>query len=180
MKTLIIGDSFSADDQGWPSLLEHDVVNRSQKGVGEYKIYKQSKIHEIFDLTIVCHTNPYRIHTPKHPIHNKSKDRPTCDFLLSDVDYHSKNNSEMKFVKEYWNKYYDFEYQEDIYRLLVSELFTLPNSIHITFHETTLNLIENNLSHIWKEHPGDINHLDTDGNRLVAESIKKIIKKSQS
>jgi len=178
MKALIIGDSFSADNQGWPGLLGHDVVNRSQKGVGEYKIYKQSKSNDLFDFTIVCHTSPYRIHTPKHPIHSKNLDRPACDFLLSDIDYHSKNNSSMKLVKKYWDKYYDFEYQEDIYRLLVSKLYRLPNSIHITFHETASDVVENNLSHIWKKHPGNINHLDVQGNKLVAKNLEKIIEKS--
>jgi len=177
MHTLIIGDSFSADNHGWPSLLGLDVENRSQKGVGEYKIYKQFSPTDKFDLVIVCHTSPWRIHTPRHPVHEKNPVRSNCDFLLSDVDYHGKNNHDMQLVKKYWEKYYDFDYQEDIYKLIFSELYKLPNSIHITFHQIPVDIIKNNFSHIWKQHPGDINHLNSIGNKIVADNIKKLIEK---
>ena len=37
---LIVGDSFSADSNGWPMLLDKNIVNISQKGIGQYKIYR--------------------------------------------------------------------------------------------------------------------------------------------
>lgn len=178
MKALILGDSFSADSHGWPSLLGLDIENRSEKGVGEYKIYKQSLTADTFDIAIVCHTSPWRIHTPKHPIHEKNPTRPNCDFLLADVDYHSKNNTDMQLVKDYWQKYYDFDYQQDVYKLIATKLFDLPNSIHITFHNIESDMIKNNFNNIWKKHPGDTNHLNAEGNELVALHIKKLIDKA--
>ncbi len=171
MKTLIIGDSFSADNNGWPGLLGMDIENRSEKGVGEYKIYKQSIPADKFDLVLVCHTSPWRIHTPKHPVHIHNPVRPNCDFLLADIDYHSKNNKDMSVVNEYWKNYYDFEYQLDMYKLLVSQLSKIPNSVQLTFHEIAKEIVPVNFSDIWKQFPGDINHMNSEGNKIVAEKI---------
>lgn len=177
MNTLILGDSFSADNHGWPSLLGFDVENRSQRGVGEYKVYKQYKAGDKHDLVIVCHTSPWRIHTPKHPVHITNTERPNTDFLLADIDYHSKENKEMEIVKEYWNNYYDFEYQIDIYKLLVAKLLKIPNSIHLTFHDVSEKIVPINMNHVWRQQPGNINHLDKKGNTIVAEEIISLAEK---
>ena len=98
---LIFGDSFSANEKGWPSMLGQHITNSSQNGIGEYKIYKMV-MQKKDDVKIICHTSPWRIHTPFHPIHNKNLERPNNDFLLSDIDYHSQHNDEMKIVKQYY------------------------------------------------------------------------------
>lgn len=96
--------------------------------------------------------------------------------MLNDVEYYSKKNKDMKAVHEYLTNYYDPDYQLDVYRLMLKELLLLKNTIHITFHdpEDTVG-IDNNYHHIWKQHPGDINHMSIEGNKIIAEEIKKLI-----
>lgn len=175
MEIFLFGDSFSFNENGWPSMLDRSIINSSQNGIGEYKIYKMV-MQKKDDPKIICHTSPWRIHTPFHPIHYKNSQRPNNDFLLSDIDYHSRFNSEMKIVKQYWKKYYDQQFQIDFYNLILDKLFSIKNTIHISFHDPDDTVrIQNNFNHIWKKYPGDINHLSVEGNRLVAEQIKSII-----
>ena len=49
MHFLICGDSFSADTKGWPGKLGATITNRSQRGIGEYKIFQQVYEVEQFD-----------------------------------------------------------------------------------------------------------------------------------
>jgi hypothetical protein len=176
MTIAIIGDSFSYNNKGWPEQLEQQVHNKSQNGVGEYKIYKQYNKDTECDRTIVCHTSPWRIHTPYNPVHSDKEERPQNDFLLKDVDYHSKYNKEMMDVKRYWYKYYDPTYQLDLYKLIVEKLFTIPNSIHITFHHPDdTKIITNNFYDVSQSHPGNINHLSDQGNQIVSERIRKLL-----
>lgn len=174
---LIVGDSFSADSDGWPMLLNNDIVNISQKGIGQYKIYKNFKESNYdFDKVIFCHTSPWRINTKYHPIHSKSKDRPQNDFILSDIEYHSKNNAEIKLAKNYINKFYDFEYARDTYDLMVNDLLKISNSIHITFHDPEdTKLIKINFNKIWKNNQGNLNHMTNLGNALVAQELIKLL-----
>ncbi len=176
MKILITGDSFSANNNGWPNMLDVDFDNRSQNGVGEYKIYKQLQNYENYEKIIVCHTSPYRLHTPYHPIHHKKSERSENDFIFADVEYHSKNNKEMNLVHKYIQKFYDFEYQKFVYNLIVEEIMKIPNTIHITFHNRDdTNIIPNNLSKIWESNTGQINHMNDKGNQETAQTIKKLL-----
>lgn len=176
-KILIVGDSFAADSAGWPSMLDYEFENRAQKGVGEYKIFKQLNNLTDFKITIICHSSPWRIHTRKHPIHQTNPQRAQNDFLLSDVEYHSKTDKKMKDILYYIENYVDFDYQEDIYNLLLKQMFSLKNTIHVTFHhkKDTKN-IPYNFSEIWKKFPGEINHLNQEGNLKISNKIRKIIK----
>jgi len=95
---------------------------------------------------------------------------------LNDVEYHSKINKDMKLVNEYLKNYYDPEYQQGVYDLIVDKLLEITNTIHITFHEPEdTKQIAHNFNDIYKQHPGDVNHMSEDGNILTAEKIKKII-----
>lgn len=175
---LIVGDSFSANNNGWPSLLNQPFVNLSQNGIGEYKIYKNFKNYkDNYKLIIFCHTSPWRIHTKFHPIHSKNNFRPNNDFILSDVDYHSKENKDMQLVKNYIDKFYDFDYQQDVYNLLVKELVNVKNSLHITFHDPLdTKQIPINFNAIWQNNQGNINHMNATGNTIVADKLIEIIK----
>lgn len=176
MKLFVFGDSFASNPLGWTSMLGIEIQNFSQNGIGEYKIFKQVIENQQFDRSIICHTSPWRVHTPTHPIHKNKKDRPNNDFMLNDVEYYSKTSNEMKIVNEYLKNYYDPVYQLDVYKLLLKELLLLKNTVHITFHhpEDTTE-IKNNYHHIWKQYPGDINHISEEGNSVVAEEIKKLL-----
>ena len=176
MKLYIFGDSFSTSSQGWVSMLGLKVENFSQNGVGEYKIFKKVMQNSNFDKSIICHTSPWRIHTRLHPIHKNNKDRTNNDFMLNDIEYHSKINKEMKLVNSYFKKYYDPEYQLDIYKLMLKKLLSLKNTVHITFHDPDdTKEIENNYHYVWKQYPGDINHMSLEGNQIIANEIKKLI-----
>jgi hypothetical protein len=96
--------------------------------------------------------------------------------MLNDVEYHSKINKDMQVVYEYLRNYYDPVYQEDTYRLLVSELMRMPNTIHLTFHDPDdTKQIQHNFNHIYKTHPGDINHMSEAGNKIIVEEVKRLI-----
>ena len=176
MKLLIVGDSFSWNNLGWPSMLDVDFKNCSENGVGEYKVLGQVQNADSYDKILINHTSPWRVHTPTHPIHKDSNDRRHNDFLLTDVEYHSKVNDQMKIVNQYLKKYYDPTYQLDIYNLIVDKLLSLKNTIHVTFHdpEDTAK-INNNYNKLWKTYPGNINHMSPIGNEIVAEKIKKLL-----
>ena len=176
MRILIVGDSFSANALGWPSMIGHDIVIKAQNGVGEYKIFKQLENVEEYDKVLVCHTSPWRLHTKFHPIHDANIERPNCDFLLSDVEYHAKNNKEMKLVYSYMKKYMDLEYQKFIYNCIVDKLLEIDNAINFTFHnkEDTKEILIN-FYDIWQNNKGNINHMNIKGNELVAEEIKKLL-----
>ena len=45
MKIFIFGDSFAADPTGWARMLDGEVSNFSENGIGEYKIYKSLKTY---------------------------------------------------------------------------------------------------------------------------------------
>ena len=135
MKIFVFGDSFAANPNGWTKMLEGEISNFAENGIGEYKIYKSVQTYLNFDKAIICHSSPWRVHTRKHPVHKNNPKRFNNDFMLNDVEYHSKINKDMQVVYEYLKNYYDPEYQEDTYRLLVSELKRMPNTIHLTFHD---------------------------------------------
>ena len=82
----------------------------------------------------------------------------------------------MKVVNEYLKNYYDPEYQEDTYNLFLKQLIKIPNTIHITFHDPEdTKQITHNFNHIWKQHPGDINHMSENGNKIIAEKIQELL-----
>ena len=51
--------------------------------------------------------------------------------------------------------------------MLVSNLKSVPNSIHLNFFEAGV------CNTAWKDFPGEINHLNMTGNQLVFQHIVK-------
>lgn len=192
MKILIIGDSFAADwsvkykeYKGWPNILaeEFDVHNIAQAGIGQYKILKQIQSVNVsdYDCVISSYTSPYRVHTHTHPVHNKDELHKNCDLLAGDIEYWIKNdqkNNESLITARNWFKYhFDFEYQDDIHKLLIKECDRLIYDIK---HLKVSNLIsDHNISlsfkDLCKKHPGIINHMSKEGNCIVANEIKKLL-----
>ena len=176
MNVLICGDSFAADPKGWTSRLDAKVTNRSQRGIGEYKIYQQSTNHEQYDRIIVCHTSPWRIHTLLHPVHKHSDERPNNDFMLADLSYHKSTSKEIDAIYSHITKYTDWDYQKFVYNMIVDKLLSIPNSIHITFHEPAdTERIPHKYYDAWQKYPGNINHLNILGNEVVAKRIQKLL-----
>ena len=176
MKIFVFGDSFAANPNGWTKMLEGEISNFAENGIGEYKIYKSVQTYLNFDKAIICHSSPWRVHTRKHPVHKNNPKRFNNDFMLNDVEYHSKINKDMQIVNEYLKNYYDPEYQQGVYDLIVDKLLKIPNTIHITFHDPEdTKQIPHNFYDIYRQHPGDINHMSEDGNILTAGKIKKLL-----
>jgi hypothetical protein len=189
MKILIAGDSFATvwpDSQlGWPTLLakKYNVVNLAQAGIGEYKILKQIESQEIkdFDLVIVSHTSPSRLHTNNHPVHKEGFHK-NCDLILNDLINRSTfRNPSLKAAQEYFKYHYDDEYQIDIYRLIrkqINELITIPyiSMSHVDI-VNTLAIETNHLdfSNLWSKERGSMNHYTVEGNFKIFETLEDII-----
>jgi hypothetical protein len=133
-RILIIGDSFATDwsvkyneYKGWPNLLaeQYPVVNLAQAGVNEYKIYKQiTSVEDLdsFDLVIVSHTSPLRVHTKQHPVHANDQLHSNADLMFGDIEYHCKQfsnffNRSLKSAYTFFLHHYDIEYFETSYAL---------------------------------------------------------------
>lgn len=184
-KILICGDSFAASDHpdSWVSLLRQDyeVENLSQAGVSEYKIWRQltSMDPYQFDMVIICHTDPHRVHTRKHPIH-KTELHKDCDLLWSDIAYHGTHlarwfNRSLDAAVGYFIHHFDEEYYDDVYGLLV-----LNMRQELSMHKNVIEMSgcwedDFGLFKIAKENPGKINHMSPDGNRLVFQKVRDII-----
>lgn len=192
MKILIAGDSFatksSTTNSSWMELLgeQHQVTNLAQAGIGEYKIYKQLCSVDVneFDLVIVSHTSPSRIHTNDHPIH-KSGFHKDCDLILTDLVGHFQPfNTSLQTAKNFFKYHYDEEYQIDIYKLLrkqINDMILVPY-ISLSHVEIVSSLaIEKNnidLSSLWATERGTINHYTEIGNKFVFKRIIDEIKKT--
>jgi hypothetical protein len=201
MKILIAGDSFAADwstkykgSIGWPNLLaEHfEVTNIAQAGVGEYKIYKQLCSVDLtkYDLVIVSHTSPYRLHTRLNTVHQSDQLHSNSDLLFSDVEYHLKTISgffdrALRSAYNFFVHHYDTNYQEDVYGLIRQEINRIIGAdnylvINNTLAEPRFVLEQNivNIVEIQQLHPGLINHLSDEGNRLVYQQVLDKINKN--
>lgn len=194
-RILIIGDSFAAkypdSDLGWSTLLSgaFEITNIAQAGVSEYKIFKQLESVDInlFDLVIVCHTSPYRVHTRKHPVH-KTKLHEHCDLILADIDAHNSFfNPSLKTAKNWFRYHNDDVYLEDTYKLYRSAIENLTFSIpclNIDNLKSSLPFAREqwklNLTDFWEEHRGNINHYTIQGNQLLCTTLIKEIEKYES
>lgn len=182
---LIAGDSFAAEwpgDNGWVKLLakDYNVHNVAQAGVSEYKILKQ--LHNVnlsdYDIFIVSHTSPSRVHTPTHPLHNNGLHKD-CDLLWADIENRSTfMNPSLKAAKGYFQYHYDDHYYQTLYSLLRKEIYTLLHNkkyISLSHIEIAKHFIwEDNhidFSEFWHKNKGNENHYNTLGNKKIYELI---------
>lgn len=189
LKILLAGDSFSApwigSTTGWPALLENEfkITNLSQAGISEYKILKQIKSQSLdsFDLIIVNHTSPFRVHT-NNSIHNTAL-HANCDLIFTDIEANYNKHDERIVTAFNWFKHhYDEEYQIDIYKMMREEISRLisdrtylaidhtPTSSDYRFEHNYLNF-----THHWLSNKGLVNHYTESGNQHVAATIKEKI-----
>lgn len=189
MKILVVGDSFAADwacydnsYPGWVNLLadEHNVVNRAQAGVGEYKVWLQIAQENLdhYDLTIICHTSSYRVHVESHPFYPKSIMHKNADLIYSDIMERG-TGEEREHIRYYFENIFDLNYALDIHNLIKERImyYTLDRPvIHMSFFPVLKNEFvithELNFHDIWKQYPGKINHLNAAGNNIVFSKIK--------
>lgn len=191
MNILIAGDSFGAiwpqigNNIGWPFLISKmfKITNVSQAGVGEYKILKQidSVDQKKFDIIIINHTSPSRVHTRQHPIHSNELHK-NCDLLYNDIDRKfSFFNRSLQTANDWFLYHYDDEYQIDIYNLLRKEIENKIQTPYIAISHmpiaTKYRIEKNHLdfSEVWQRHRGNVNHYDKEGNQLVSLTIENEI-----
>ncbi len=188
-KLLITGDSFAAlwpnATTGWVNLLakDFDVTNLAQPGIGEYKIYKQVSSVDVsqYDLIIVSHTSPSRIHTKNHPLHNKGF-HENCDLIITDLEGHfNPFNRNLQSAKSFFKYHYDEEYQIDIYNMIrksINDLIKIPyiSLSHIEI-ANQLKIEKNHLdfSQLWKNNRGTVNHYTEEGNLKIYKEIIKCL-----
>lgn len=193
----MIGDSFVADwsvkytdYEGWPNLLAktYDVTNVAQAGVGEYKIYKQlQKVNlDNFDIVIISHTSPYRVHTREHPIHSLDVLHKDCDLMLGDISYHASRienyfNKSLHTAKSYFEYHFDPEYYETTFNLYKKCIDNALNNktviTFITFADQEKDSNSLDVIDLLSTHRGKINHFTQEGNRIIYEKIVKILEK---
>lgn len=168
----VFGDSFAGNksENSWVSLL--GATSLATNGSSEYRIFKtyqenKSKIKDT-DLIIFVHTSSTRIYLQNDKLLSSRMldTHRQCDIVINDV-FEKKEKEFIKILELIW----DEDYFNDIFNLIVDKLMDVPNSIHITFFETTRpNILS--LNHVWKQHPGTINHLSDIGNMLVFDNLK--------
>jgi len=172
MKIWVFGDSFSAsaDKQSWARLLNNSVI-KANNGSSEYRIWRtyQENKHKIkkSDKVIFCHTHYSRVYLrdDKQSASRSINTHPHCDLLINDSISKNQYLNELETI-------WDSKYLEDSFNLLVNDLKSVPNSIHITFFDS-----ENITSYkdIWDNFKGNINHLNTLGNKMVLDSVNKLL-----
>lgn len=188
MHILISGDSFAVQNtNSWVDFLARNfnVTNIAQAGVSEYKILKQIELIDLtrFDVVIVSHTSPSRIHTPKHPTHSTGLHKD-CDLILADIENkRSFFNQSLRVAKGWFKHHYDDTYQADIYRLFREKINQIINIPYIAISHLDLDdnfIIEENFinfKNLWLSERGHINHYSDYGNQFVYHSVKDNILK---
>jgi len=175
-KLLIVGDSFSANNNGWPGLISNfEITNLSSNGSSEYRIFKKLQVLDLnkFDNAIIVHTSANRLYVERNPMHIDSATHCHCDLIYSDV-----SNNDSKFANHvtwWFENVFDIEQAEFMHQCLIDKIkeFTYNiHTIHLTFFDYNYQDVEN-LHKLWKKYPGDINHLSIKGNQKVAELIDK-------
>lgn len=190
-KILIAGDSFAAlypgARSGWPNLLSeiYTVKNIAEAGISEYKILKQIQSENLnqYDLVIVSHTSPSRVHIKKHPIHSTILHK-NCDLIFTDIE--SRNhwfNPKVLAAKLYFKYIFDDDYQTDIYSLIrkeINQLITVPYIALGHVPVVSELKIEKNFidfSPMWPLYKGDVNHYNVVGNHEISKKLGKEIER---
>jgi hypothetical protein len=191
-KILICGDSFSADWSsqyqdypGWPNLLENNykIVNVSQAGASEYKIWLQVKSQDItdFDFVIISHSSPFRVFVRDHPIH-RSGLHADSDLIFNDIDRFMPWNRHVQTIRNWFRMYFDEQYHHDIYCMIRKEIMQLvPEEKYIctshSYHRRDfIPEIKNiDFTDTWVNNRGIVNHYTPDGNQLVYQMLLKEI-----
>lgn len=196
MNILILGDSWAADWQsdydqylGWPNILaeQHQVTNRAQAGVSQYSIIQQlqSVTPADYDRVILSITSPYRLYTPRHPVHTEGLHK-NSDLIYTDLEYHLRlqpDNKQIQSAIGFFQHHFDTDHAEYVHQLLVTETLKQLNPDTAI---VTSNISDNHQyvppefrycegSEIYQSYPGKINHMNSEGNQLFALSIIQLM-----
>lgn len=186
-KVLIIGDSFSsvqlADNYGWPALLakKYNVTNLSQPGIGEYKILKKLQTHnlQLYDLIIISHTSPFRLHCEENPLYPPDHLYRNSDIIFADAE--QKKSTDAQAIVTYFTKIFDIDYYKFIHYNCCCEIDKLTSGLpvlHITHFEWD-NLYQFkkliNFYTYWTTNKGTYNHYTQEANQYILETILEAV-----
>lgn len=188
MTVAIIGDSFSCDnvDGSWIQRLEHDgfeLLNFSQRGISQYRLYKNIKNNlEVIrksNCVIIWHTNANRIFVNDYAVFpSRLLDSHPCVDLVANDSINSSDHNWKNIAINYYKYFFDQEQQSLYHRLLVNEItqLLLPElkTIQCSGFEFQNNQIKS-FEKVRKLYPGNINHLNNDGNEIVYRYIREFI-----
>lgn len=182
---LIVGDSFGTPTESchptWYEILgeNHDVINLSQSGVGQYKIHQQLVLTNLdrVNIVLIISTSPYRLHATTNPFYHNHLTHSSCDLLYNDIKSRMPDDTAEKIIWWFHNMV-DLDYCRFIHNLIVEESmrYCLKKGKKIL----VLNFLDPDFKNsfcldlypTWKRHSGDINHLNHTGHLIVAEKIQ--------
>ena len=182
-KIVIIGDSFSTDTgpDSWITMLEndYDVVNYSQRGASEYRLYCVTKDHadqlSTADHIVMFHTNSLRVFIPDtvdYPS-RKLNTHGKCDLVIGDA---FTDTVWSKIADTYYRYFFDEQYLCTQYQLLIKDIHSAypEKIIHCTgFKEFEFEIPIKSFAQVREKHPGTVNHLDCNGNLEIYQFIKE-------
>jgi hypothetical protein len=142
---------------------------------------------EKYNVVLIAHTSPSRVHTRKHPIHSNDSLHKNADLIYADIEYHGNKitnifNASLNSGVGYYKFHYDAEYYTTIYDLIRAEIYRLLTGkkaitlINFDLPKDGHDTAKVDLRDIIKKYPGKINHLSITGNELVYKRILNELK----
>ena len=179
-KLILIGDSFAASTHkdSWTKNLKIATDNLSTNGSSEYRIWK--KICGVdftqYNFAIIVHTSPNRIYIRDNHLYPYGHSHSQSDLIYTDIK--DKRGNPFADGAIWWFEHgFDIKHAEDMHHLLVADCVkkvTIP-CLHLTFFDLDLDNVIN-FHKIWKRQSGNINHMNVNGNKIVAKKVDSIIK----
>lgn len=182
-KVLIAGDSYASDwneKWEWWKSLPYDITNVAQAGSSQYRILKSLCVSLDYDVIVIFHTSPYRLYTENNTLHTNSPTHKHSDYIIGDVI--AKGGDISKAMKSYVKYFYNEELVLYNHRKICEDI------INITKHTTVIHasgfdyddIFEfddmTSIRHIAETQHGGVCHMNTTGNKMVADIIETKIK----
>jgi hypothetical protein len=182
---LIVGDSFSSaelsGDSGWPVLLDQNfnITNFSSPGIGEYKILQKLKsaMLEQYELIIISHTSPNRLHSVANPLYPPGHLYRSSDIIFSDAESKIHQVHLAKDIVNYYKYIFDSDYYNFIHTCCCQEIDQITKNnkvLHITHFEwhglyQFDKLI--NFHNFWLDNRGSIAHYTKEANQIIYKTL---------
>jgi hypothetical protein len=188
---LIAGDSFSSEslsaEHGWPMLLRQDfqITNVSSPGIGEYKILQnlQSENLSKYDLVLISHTSPNRLHCVNNPLYPHDHLYNKSDIIFTDAESRVNKQPIAQSIVDYYKYIFDIDYYEFIHRCCCKEIEQLTNNVPVLnithFDWTDLYQFSNltNFHEFWLANRGEFVHYTKEANQIIYQQLQNKIQK---
>ena len=183
-KLLVVGDSFAApypNQLNWADRLNAQVDNRAQAGVGQYKILQQLKSHyHGQDRVLVVLTSEMRVYIKNNPFYGPGHRHANADLIFADVESRQGDPWADRLIWWFGNVF-DLDHARAINDLILAEIHRFLETQGcswkvVTFFDPYPGQFDfegrlENFNDVWKDHHGNINHLDTQGHDIMVANI---------